>query len=112
MKFALTIIILSLLLTACSRQNKKIVGTWNSKGGNTIVFAPDGGFSITKGTATNVYWFTGVWKIENGILDETITNCSNTNWPWIDQELQFHIIHLEGHQLEIEEARPIIKYTR
>jgi len=113
MKSALTIIILSLLLTACSRQNEKIVGTWSSKGGNTVVFAPDGSFSIhTKGTATNVYFLTGVWKIENGFLDETITNCSNTNWPWMGEQLQFRIIHVANHQLEIEEASPIVKYTR
>jgi hypothetical protein len=112
MKFALTITLSSLMLTACSRQDSKIVGTWNSKGGNTIVFAPDGSFSITRETSPNVYWLSGIWKIKNGILAETITNCSNTNWPWMGQELQFHLIHLDGHRLKIEEASPIVKYTR
>jgi hypothetical protein len=112
MKFAPAIIFLSLLLTACSRQNSKIVGTWKDSKRGTTVFSHDGSFSITKGTSTNIYWFDGIWKIENGILDETITNCSNTNWPWMGQKMQFHIIHLDGHKLEIEEKNPTIKYSR
>jgi hypothetical protein len=116
MKFTPIIVGLSLLLTACSRQDakftKQITGTWIDSKRGTIVYSPDGSFTITKGTSTNVYWFTGLWQIQNGILTDTITNASNTNWPWMGQTLRYHIQRLDDHRFEIEEASPIVKYTR
>jgi hypothetical protein len=107
---------LSLLLTACSRQDnkfsKQIVGTWKDSKRGTTVYSPDGSFTITKGTSTNVYWFSGTWQIKDGILNDTITNASNTNWPWMGEAMRFHVIRLDGRRLEIESASPIVKYTR
>src|SRR5271154_3278972 len=57
MKNIVTILTLSLLLTACSRQDaklsKQIVGTWQSKGAGTLSFKSDASFLFKVRTTTN-----------------------------------------------------------
>jgi hypothetical protein len=118
MKFTPIIVALSLLLTACSRQDsklsKQIVGTWtstsNGKSG-TIVYAPDGSFSMTTQSPSDANALSGIWQIKDSILIVTFTNSPNMS-RLAGWEVRYHINHLDSHHLEFEEVSPTHKYQR
>lgn len=111
-RFVFIITIAGLSLAGCGRLDDKIVGNWKSGKNGTMSFSADGTWRTVKHSSTNIYWFTGTWKIKNDILTMTVTNSSDTNWPFFGESQEYHIRNLTGHQLEFEHSSPIIKYTR
>jgi hypothetical protein len=114
MKFTLIIVALSLLLTACSRQDakfsKQIIGTWtspNNRKSATIVYAPDSSFSMIPQTPNDTNVWSGIWQIRDSILIETFTNSHFTGL-----EVRYHINRLDSHHFEFEEVSPTHKYQR
>jgi hypothetical protein len=114
MKCPLIILALSLLMTACSRQDaklsKQIVGTWSSSSQHSMeTYAPDGTFLtlVQMQNKTNVY--AGTWQITNGIMVETYTNAP---FHLTGQTFQFRIYSLNDHQLEYEAISPVFRFVR
>jgi heat shock protein HslJ len=106
MKYPLIILALSLLMTACSRQdstfNKKIVGGWRTVMGDTVTFNTDGSF---RGTELNVNPprtndYIGTWQISGGILTITPTSVSGRNPEvQVGYTVHFKIMDLDAHHL-------------
>jgi hypothetical protein len=115
MKYAITFLALSFLLTGCSRDSKltkEIPGNWKydgtSTGGtdtysSTTTISPDGTFSYfrvwNEKPITNT--FAGTWKIRGGVIFMTLTNRSgpNPNIPdWVTP-MQSRIVRLDDHQM-------------
>jgi hypothetical protein len=114
MKYTLIIVALSLLTTACGRQDaklsKQIVGTWSSsRQHSTETYASDGSFLtlVQMQYKTNIY--AGTWQITGGIMVETYTNAP---FHLAGQTFQFRIHSLDDHELEYEAISPIFRFTR
>jgi hypothetical protein len=107
MKYALTFIILSLLLTACSRR-AQIVGTWHEKSGTiAIVFNSDGSFS--SGGDHNH----GTWQISDKILTMTLTNTTDTHpGGKIGDTVRCEIIRADSHVLAYMVGGQTISFSR
>jgi hypothetical protein len=117
MKFALTFLALSLLLSGCSRDaklSKKILGTWKHDGTNTqgtgtftstTTIAPDGTFSYLRiwneRPLTNT--FAGTWQIREGFMFMPLTNRSGPN-PQVPPGaiIKNRIIRLDDHEFVCE----------
>jgi hypothetical protein len=117
MKTILALLTLSLVLTACRRQDtslsSQIIGTWPSSGANwtnTTIYNPDGSFSIEKQKQGESQSSVGTWKIDDGFLTMTFTNSSITghNSP-VGMTERYHIIHLDSHELQMEDVVPIVQ---
>jgi len=109
MRFALVLILFSLLLTACSRR-ARITGTWHDKPGTfAFVFNPDGSFS--SGADTNQS--TGTWRIDGEMLTLTLTNA---NYPSpggkVGDTVQFRIIRVDSHNLVLRLGGQTASYSR
>jgi outer membrane biogenesis lipoprotein LolB len=104
MKIILTILTLSLLLTACSRQtakiSKQIVGTWQSEGAGTESFNSDASFLFDVRTSTHTNDYAGTWQIRDTAMTLTITNATGPD-PEVQtgNTMQFQIIHVDAHHL-------------
>jgi hypothetical protein len=117
MRFALTFLVLSLLLSGCSHDaklSKKILGTWMHEGTNTqgtatftntTIIAPDGTFSYLRiwneRPLTNT--FAGTWQIREGFMFMTLTNRSGPN-PQVPPGaiIKCRIIRLDDHEFVCE----------
>jgi hypothetical protein len=118
MRFALTLLTLSLLLTGCSRDSKltkKIPGTWKREGTSTqgtdtftstMTISPNSTFSYfrlwNERQLTNT--FAGTWQIRGGVMFMTLTNRSGPN-PHVPAGaiVKSRIIRLDDHQMVQEE---------
>ncbi len=108
MKHAFTFIILSLLLTACGRNDarleRQVTGTWVVEIGNNIrsvsVIRPDGGYAATVTGFTNgsVVMVEGSFRVKNGELVETVTKSSQTNEK-VPFTVHGQIIRLNNHEM-------------
>ena|ERR1039457_2137838 len=114
MKFTPIIVALSLLLTACSRQDaklsKQIIGSWtntNHGKSSTIIYAPDSSFSMIPQTPSDTNVLSGIWQIKDSILIVTFTNSS-----FAGLEVRYHINRLDSHHFEYEEVSPTHKFQR
>ena len=71
------ILVLSAILTGCSRRDAKltkaVIGDWTS-GIRETVWKPDGSFTASYHYARGTVTFTGTWQIKDGVLISTITN--------------------------------------
>jgi hypothetical protein len=117
MKTTLTLLMLGLLLTACRRDDasstSQIIGAWPSSGANwtnTTTYNSDGTFSIVKQKPGESQSSAGTWKISDGFLTMTFTSSSitNHNSP-VGVTERYHIIHLDSHELQMEDVVPIVQ---
>ena len=102
MKTIITIVTLSLLLTACSRQgvklSKQIVGTWQSKGAGTASFNPDASFLINERTSTQTNAYAGTWRIRDMVMTLTFTNVAGSAPEVLaGNTIDFKIIRVDAH---------------
>jgi hypothetical protein len=108
MKYTITLILLSLLLTRCGRRDAKIqqqvTGTWVVHYGGDIrctnIIRPDGGYTATVTGFPNgsVIRIEGTILARGGDLIETITSDSETNQN-VPIVVRGHIISLDDHQM-------------
>ena len=103
MKYALTFILLVLLLTGCNRDarlSRKVVGTWQADSSMTEVFKGDGSFLFSQWHSNQTNDFSGKWQIKNGFLTLTLTNSTG---PRPDghpgDTVRFKIVHVDAHNL-------------
>jgi hypothetical protein len=103
MKFILTLIALTLLLTGCNRDamlSRKIVGTWQADSSMTEEFNGDGSFLFSKRNSNQTNDFSGEWQIKNGFL---ILSLKNATGPSPDghpgDTVSFKIVHADTHYL-------------
>jgi major membrane immunogen (membrane-anchored lipoprotein) len=83
MRFVLTMLTLSLLLTACGRRDikfgRQITGTWtNGSGRNIETISSNGSFALTIGTINDRVTYQGTWLIKDGEFVTTVTNAQVT----------------------------------
>jgi hypothetical protein len=118
MKYTPIILILSLLLTACSRHDaeltQKIPGSWKHVGTSTrddstysssTTILPDGTFSYIRQRNERplTYTMAGTWQIKHGFMLMTITNRSDQNMgAKLGEVSKCRIIRLDDHQLVYE----------
>ena len=108
MKYTITFIFLSLLLTGCGRRDAKIqqelTGTWVVDFGHGMsdrtAIHSDGSFEsqITGYTNGSVVSLEGTFLAKDGELVETVTKHSQTNAP-VPFVMHGHIIRFDGHEL-------------
>jgi hypothetical protein len=110
MRFTLTILALSLLLTSCSQRDarfrQQIVGCWTREGGKLAWnFTSAGSWFFSdnmKPGQTNSLG--GTWQIQNRVLTMTITNSPITSSnSQIGHIVQYRIVHLDDHQFVYDE---------
>jgi hypothetical protein len=118
-RFALSFLTLSLLLTACSRPDAKlgrqIAGTWTRQMGNwswtnpavfTRTISPDGSFSTTIGRSNALVTYQGTWLVRDGELVMTVTNAHGTGSHGAASPVgsvdRCKIIHVDAHQFIYE----------
>ncbi|HEX5219004.1 MAG TPA: hypothetical protein VFZ59_05505 [Verrucomicrobiae bacterium] len=125
MKFAVSILAMVLLATACrphkdsadDRMQKGLSGTWifegkYARGGDTketITVAPDGRYIlvISMPTRTNgprTVSLEGTLRVENGFLIDTVTKDSQTNAP-VPTTNRIRIIRIDGRELVLDYER-------
>jgi len=108
MKYLLTLIVVSLLLTGCGRRDARLqqalTGTWVVDLGNNIrsvnIIGANTGFAaqVTGFTNGSVVRIEGTFRVRNGELIETVTKDSQPNEkvPFV---VRGHIIHLDDREL-------------
>ena len=106
MKIIFTILTLSLLLTACSRQDanfsKQIVGTWQANG-DVEMFNADGSFLVTTSNSDHTNDYAGTWQIKSGVMTVTPTNVSGPEPEvQVGDTMLFKIIRIDAHHLSYE----------
>jgi hypothetical protein len=78
MRYALIILMLGLLLTACHRSDTRlrgqVIGTWTRDEFSTMTIALDGSFAIISRENGLTNSFAGTWQINDSIFIMTITN--------------------------------------
>jgi hypothetical protein len=119
MKYAHLFLSLGLLLTACSRQDakllgKQVAGSWTSSNSHTTaIYDPDGSFLITTRSDTSNS-LAGTWQIKDRLLITTVTNAPDMFRALVGEVMQYNITHLDGHQLEFEDVKThaTFKYSR
>jgi hypothetical protein len=108
MKTILTFILLSFLLTGCSRRDatiqKELTGAWTRHSGNgfsvTNVIAPDGSYhcQLAGGSNGPVDILEGTLIAKDGVLIDTVTKDSETNQQ-TPRVMQWQIVHIDRHEL-------------
>jgi len=103
MKRTLAFLLLGLLLTACHRQDAKLlskqnVGPWTSSNRHTTaVFSPDGSFSMTtRSDSTNS--LAGTWVIRDRMMTTTITNAPDMFHALVGEVHQYTVTRLDDHR--------------
>lgn len=115
------IVALSLPLFGCSRSDanlqKEVVGTW-ALGSHTnfeMTLSPDGSF-VSQWTTTNKsLTYGGTWKIQNGSMFATITNCiakGYTNFEGVGSVDRYEIIRADSTSLVYSNDNQIISFER
>ena len=106
-KTILTFVLLSFLITGCSRRDatiqKELAGTWHRAAGGfqvTNVIAADGSYQVQVVGLNNVT--VGITEgsliAKNGLLIDTMTKNSNTNVQ-TPKVVQWQIVHIDKHEL-------------
>lgn len=95
-----------LLLTSCGRDTTlrdEIVGTWTRETTNTttgrdlyqVRLAADGSFNSEWILTSGSFSTQGTWKVQDGVVVSTITNCiGTTNLHWIGSVARCVIVRL------------------
>lgn len=105
MKYTVTLILLTLILTGCgsrdAKLHKQMTGTWTNS--NIVVtLASDGSF-VTRWKQGVTYQ--GTWTVQNGESVFTITNCipdGRTNFEAVGSVDRAWIINVDAHHLVYE----------
>jgi hypothetical protein len=110
MKYPITFIFLSLLLTSCGRNDAKIQqrlsGTWDIDRGfgvhGTLVVSPDGSIKSQFTGFTNgfILQVEGTLLAKDGGLIETVTKVNETNGT-LPRSIRGRIVHLNDHELVV-----------
>ena len=106
MRFTITLVVLSLLLTSCgrsdARRQRELTGTWVADFPNglrtTCTVKPDGSYSarlcFTNGSVTTL---AGRMQIKGGFIVDTCTKRSDTNAvPFVEKG---YIVHIDAHEI-------------
>ncbi|MEI6074455.1 MAG: hypothetical protein WCS94_02700 [Verrucomicrobiota bacterium] len=111
MKYILPLVLMNLLLAACTKISsddtvrRQIVGTWTIDNGSDVwTLSPDGGFNEKWARAAKALAFQGTWQVTNGILVATITNKSSvgfTNVAAVGSAISSHIVRLDSDHLTL-----------
>jgi len=118
MRFTLSILALSLLLTACSRRDAKldrqVAGVWNREStSNTMTYASDGSFSIIVRKPSHTNSYAGTWQIRDQVLIMTYTNAPVVKGRSLVGGIErYSIIHADDHQLICNEDGQTVTLTR
>jgi hypothetical protein len=118
MKSTLSIIALSLLLTACSKSpsdsqiRQKFIGTWKPDASPAVFTAyPDGDLKIVK---TNILAFAEgshtefvrtnstmheTWKVENGFVIWIYTNVMSVNPQGRIMVVRYKVVRIDDHEM-------------
>jgi len=115
MKFSPIILGLSLLLTACSREDaklaQKITGAWSGEAGAwTMTFAPDGSYVMARKSDTNI--LAGTWQIKDGDLIRTMTNVYIIQGSPDGGVTRCKIVSMDDHQLVYTSAGRAVTLSR
>jgi hypothetical protein len=111
MKTILTFVLLSLLLTGCSRRDttiqKELTGTWTRHFGNglaiTNIIMPNGSYQcqivgLPNGTIDSLE---GSMIAKNGVLIDTVTKDSSDTNQQTPRVIQWEIVHIDKHELTL-----------
>jgi hypothetical protein len=106
MKYSITLILLTLILTGCgsreAKLHKQMTGTWTNSNIVKITLASDGSL-VTRWKQGVTYQ--GTWTIQNGEFVSTITNCipdGTTNFEAVGSVDRGRIISVDAHHLVYE----------
>ncbi len=125
MKNTPIILVLSLLLTACSQSDttlsQRIVGTWTNQSlddkKNALAVSSDGSFLLMAPQpdhTTNI--MAGSWQISDAVYIMTFTNVTSTSThhPSVGQTAHFRVLHLDEHTFAYydEESHLTNSYSR
>ena len=94
-----------LLLAGCSRDarlQEQVVGTWARGEAFEMTIAADGSFSSVLVSPPKRVTFQGTWRIENGDLVSTLTNCiaeGITNVEAVGSIEHYRILSVDGDSL-------------
>ena len=121
MKPAVTIAVLSTLLCGCGHRDatlaKEIVGNWARDSAFETTLSPDGSFISHWAAPNRSLTYQGTWKIQNGSMITTITNCIATGYTITNFERSgsvdhFTIIRADAHDLVYSNDNQIISLNR
>jgi hypothetical protein len=120
MRFVLTILTLSLLLTACGRRDVKlgrqITGTWTNSSGRYIeTISSNGSFALTIGTINDRVTYQGTWLIKDGEFVTTVTNeqvTGNYKAGPVGAVARIKILQVTDHQFFYESGGQKIELRR
>lgn len=113
MRFISAFLLLSLLLTACGRQDKsqetsgdaklrqKITGVWSSEHG-VIRFASDGTSYADFTNGTRIWTYRSTWELKDGVIIARITSVGvqgTTNYEQVGTVEHLKIISVTDHSL-------------
>ena len=103
MKYVLAFVVLTLLLTGCSRDARlarKIAGTWQVDSTMTEEFKPDGSFLFSSRHSNQTNNYMGKWQIRDEFMILTLTNSSGPKPDGHSGDtVRFQIIHIDAHHL-------------
>jgi hypothetical protein len=119
MKTAFTIVTLSLVMFGCGRRDaqlqKEVVGDWTRDGYFEMSLSPDGSF-VSHWTTTNKnLTYQGTWKIQDGSVVSTITNCiaeGTTNYERVGSVERWAVIRADSTGLVYSNNNQVVSLTR
>jgi hypothetical protein len=83
------VIALSLVLFGCGRRDaqlqKDVVGSWMLGSNFQMTLSPDGSFISHWAATNNSVTYRGTWKIQEGKMVSTITNCVADGFTDVEQ---------------------------
>jgi hypothetical protein len=119
MKTSFTMVALSLVLFGCGRRDaqlqKEVVGNWTRDGYFQMSLSPDGSFVSHWATTNMSLTYQGTWKIQDGSMVSTITNCmaeGTTNYERVGSVDSFKIIRSDSTGLVCSNNNQIMSMTR
>jgi len=119
MKTSFMILTFSVVLFGCGRSDsqlqKKVVGNWARDSYFDMRLFPDGSF-VSRWTTTNhILTYQGTWKIQDGSMVSTITNCiaeGTTNFERVGSVDRYAIIRADSTDLVYSNNNQIISFRR
>ena len=122
-KFALSVVLLSVLLPACDRPDPKsrnpLVGTWARTNNGNMTLAGDGTFHsrwTNFSAKPRIDWsYDGTWDVEQGFLVCVITNAearNTTNAAAVGSVERYSIVRVDKNELVTESGGQTNSFER